>query len=129
MLAAVLVVGINGVGKKNSVQNFETLHVTRPDAEQNKILRFTAGIDNLYCFSAQFKIHQVFGLRKEKVFCTANSVQSCGTLFPVFHSENFAPPAVSCGTYSFARSAIAAKSEFSSDFAILRIVSAPFNRS
>lgn len=84
MLAAVLVVGVNGVGKKNSVQYFETLHVTRPDAEQNKILSFTAGIDNLYCFSAQFEVHQVFGLRKEKVFCTANSVQSCGTLFPVF---------------------------------------------
>ena len=83
VIAAVLVIRVNGIGEKNAVEDFKTFHITGANSENDEVFALASRIDDLDVFTFGFEIHQTFGLREEEVFRASDGVQSVRKHFSV----------------------------------------------
>ena len=76
VLAAILIEGILGRGlDKYTVEHREACGIACTNAEYNEVLALAARVYDLDIVSAELKIDEIFGLRKEEILCGADGVE------------------------------------------------------
>ena len=75
VLAAVLIIGIYRIGEEDAIQDLKALDVASACAEDNEILTFASGVDDLDALSLYLEIHEVLGLGEEEILRAANGVE------------------------------------------------------
>ena len=78
VLAAIFIIAVGGFSQEHAIQHFKAAHIAGTHAEDHKVLALLAGVDDLDLLPLGLEIHEVFGLREEKVLRAAHGVERVG---------------------------------------------------